>query len=1021
MGLSLWIGPELQYGVLEPGEARQGTLQRRFVQALQQFFFQSQSSYDYEPVLGRFRARLNAELHIGKDWEAAMRAWQVLLPASADPATDEECAERLEGLFCLAVHTLCGVLAQQWLDTRHTQDALEDDSLDADDLDDVDDADDLDDLALGDHLMGAEYEQVRAALSVLLQQLAWKWLRDLPEDEEPPQSNDWRLLSEIVLDNLLHSLEQWFVVETGETTHQQGKVRTARRISIRDPKLAQRIEYLLKALPLSFTPQPLKQPLTYCFDNPAISEEAAQLCIRVDLIGYRQSNKFLRDTHRKILHTQHRPPAFARYVQAINNQQAVPWRINRPLLTWVRQLIAVSDEVASPPAQADLRDWVRKNLYRPLTERPRPTARKQTGDEVGARPAEFLDSPLAHKALEALCPLDLQSAPPTFYLPWKADYRGRIYPQTPWFSPQGGDLQRALLEFAQGQVLNEAGVSALRRHGANLVQRSRLLRDLGITDRQVVTLQERERWVCDHEQDILASAADPLAESFWREVADKPMQFLAFCLAYQQWHHNPAALVHLPVQIDGTCNGLQHIAALTGDKALAEAVNVLPRADGLPADIYSDLAMAARASLGHLDFSKGKHGKHREGLQWADAWLMNDAARKKWLDRKTAKKVVMTIPYGAGIEAQARGVLEAIEDEVLKAFQDAPPSAALLDWRDAQKVRRGFVTRCTRDLFEEARTAAFQEKYSAPDKATKDRGSAETYWDSLRTLGAYVALALVVHLHDALNKHYPGVRKFSDWLGQCANACAGTGRKTKNKSDKDIGLPLLWLSPLGFPVIQNKFEYDKTTVTATLGSHKIRLNVQRLNDHLDPQKQHNALLPNLIHSLDATHLMKTLLAAESHGITDIGSVHDCLLCHPNQAETLAQVVRQTFATLYAVDAETGIPKPLSDWYQWIKSMVELRTLQRRGEIQAMLDYPGEIGECMLEQAVKQNQPGAAIAHAWLRQFRETMPASESVLLRQLLARAGVLPTPESMPELQGPPVSAALALHENTISPYFFS
>jgi DNA-directed RNA polymerase len=33
---------------------------------------------------------------------------------------------------------------------------------------------------------------------------------------------------------------------------------------------------------------------------------------------------------------------------------------------------------------------------------------------------------------------------------------------------------------------------------------------------------------------------------------------------------------HLPVHQDGTCNGLQHYAALGGDRLGAEAVNLLP-------------------------------------------------------------------------------------------------------------------------------------------------------------------------------------------------------------------------------------------------------------------------------------------------------------------------------------------------------------------------------------------------------------------------------------------------------------
>ncbi|MCK7518006.1 MAG: hypothetical protein MZV64_09975 [Ignavibacteriales bacterium] len=307
---------------------------------------------------------------------------------------------------------------------------------------------------------------------------------------------------------------------------------------------------------------------------------------------------------------------------------------------------------------------------------------------------------------------------------------------------------------------------ALRRHGANLVGAKRLIKDLGITERarQVVTLDERERWTLDHEADILASAADPLAESFWRDVADEPMQFLAFCLAYRQWKQHPDAPIHLPVQIDGTCNGIQHIAALTGDPVLARAVNVLPNADGLPADIYSELAEAALTTLGRLPIPKGQN-IHRHGLEWADAWLAAEEKPSAWLDRKTAKRVVMTIPYGASRSAQACAVLEAIEDKLIKVWDQCPPDEselnALMEWKNASKERKEFVRKCTKGLFAKQRKAAFpkQDEHSAisirmtqsaektPKRSRTKPDTEEPWtperaeWERLRTFGAYVARA----------------------------------------------------------------------------------------------------------------------------------------------------------------------------------------------------------------------------------------------------------------------------------------
>ncbi|EGV32660.1 DNA-directed RNA polymerase bacteriophage type [Thiorhodococcus drewsii AZ1] len=1072
MALSVWISPALQYGALDPGEskARQGALQRAVVQAIKWHLFEGEDAY--ERVLPDFAARLKPEFTISnEERRAAQRLWQALLPeeATAPAAVAEQLApdsglepepqdtpapvpERIEALFGFALHTLCATLAGQWVDEPNPDSGETDDDESNDDETDV--------PATSAAPQAVEFAQAVGALVDQLRQVTWKWQRDLSEDERP-EDVDWRLVAHVLLETLLATLDDWFKVSTGETRKSGGKPHTLKVIEISQSEFAKRIERLLKTLPLSFSPQPLKQPVAYYLDDPGPSDDEADLCSRVDLIDYRQTNKFLRDAHSDIQCRKHRSPNFQRYVAAINVQQAVHWRINRPLLQWTQQLIAL---VNAPPANDDdasLRDWIKDHLYRP---RPANGTRK-----TFERPAEFLDNPLASRALDELCPSDPLVDPPTFYLPWKADYRGRIYPQTSWLTPQGGDLQRGLLEFARGQVLNESGVHALRRHGANLVERSRLLTDLGISDRQVVTLNERERWTRDHEAAILASAADPLAEPFWRDVADKPMQFLAFCLAYRQWKQHPDARIHLPVQIDGTCNGIQHIAALTGNRELAEAVNVLPRANDLPADIYSELAEAALKTLGHLPIPKGQ-ARHRHGLEWGDAWLATDAAPGAWLNRKTAKRVVMTIPYGAGRSAQAGAVLEAIEKRLIEVWDERPPDesklTALVEWTNAASARKDFVRKCTKGLFVEARQAAFpkQDEHSSisirvskPEPKGKGKGSRKTRakpdteetwtperaeWERLRTFGAYVARVLVEQLRGALDRNYRGIGEFSNWLGEVAESVsfpqwtkeqrkkiddAKTQCKKKEAEKFEekpdcLGLPLIWLTPLGFPVVQNKFASARTSVSARIGGQAVKIDVRRLTEEVDPQKQRAALLPNLIHSLDATHLMLTLLEAKAREVHDIGSIHDCLLCHPNQAETLAQVVRQTFAELYAPYKNGDPPGPLTDWYSWMQKAVALRTLPRRGEVNTALKYPGGQTELDLRHEADSGKQEARDALLWLAAIRsDDLPSSERFLFASLLDLATALITPAPSPDLPEPPVSAALPLSESAISPYFFS
>ena len=65
----------------------------------------------------------------------------------------------------------------------------------------------------------------------------------------------------------------------------------------------------------------------------------------------------------------------------------------------------------------------------------------------------------------------------------------------------------------------------------------------------------------------------------WWQQAEKPWEVLAACREVRDAlaTGNPAEYVsRLPVQIDGSCNGLQHYAALGRDLAGGLSVNLLP-------------------------------------------------------------------------------------------------------------------------------------------------------------------------------------------------------------------------------------------------------------------------------------------------------------------------------------------------------------------------------------------------------------------------------------------------------------
>jgi DNA-directed RNA polymerase, mitochondrial len=132
--------------------------------------------------------------------------------------------------------------------------------------------------------------------------------------------------------------------------------------------------------------------------------------------------------------------------------------------------------------------------------------------------------------------------------------------------------------------------------------------------------------------------------------ADDPWQCLATCfeLAVALRLEDPTTHVcRLPIHQDGSCNGLQHYAALGGDMEGAKQVNLEP--SDRPQDVYTGVANLVAADI---------EGQAQEGNELATL------LRGK-ITRKIVKQTVMTSVYGVtfvGAKAQIHRALKDKED-----------------------------------------------------------------------------------------------------------------------------------------------------------------------------------------------------------------------------------------------------------------------------------------------------------------------------------------------------------------------
>ncbi len=221
-----------------------------------------------------------------------------------------------------------------------------------------------------------------------------------------------------------------------------------------------------------------------------------------------------------------------------------------------------------------------------------------------------------------------------FYLPHQLDFRGRAYPLPLYLHHHGDDLCRSLMEFADPREPGDDGQRWLRIHAANCC---------GIDK---ASFDARDEWTTSNLASFRGWASAPLENTGWMHT-EKPWQALAAAFAIV--HKEDAA--RLPVQLDGTCNGLQHYAALARDADGAEAVNLTP--GEAPADVYSRVAAEVAEIV----------GRDGEGGNELAAQL---AGR---ITRRIVKRPVMTSVYGVTEIGAREQIAEELNDETEGRFE----------------------------------------------------------------------------------------------------------------------------------------------------------------------------------------------------------------------------------------------------------------------------------------------------------------------------------------------------------------
>ncbi|KAI1823883.1 DNA-directed RNA polymerase [Xylaria intraflava] len=428
----------------------------------------------------------------------------------------------------------------------------------------------------------------------------------------------------------------------------------------------------------------------------------------------------------------------------------------------------------------------------------------------------------------------------TFYFPHNMDFRGRAYPLPAYLHHMGADHVRGILRFAVGKELGKNGLRWLKVHLANVFGYDK------------ASLDERETFATDHVKDIYDSATNPLTGQRWWLEAEDPWQCLAACIELKAALESPdprTYLSHLPVHQDGTCNGLQHYAALGGDRWGAEQVNLLP--SDRPADVYSAVADLVKTKIAD-DLA-------------TDNFLAKAVDGK--ITRKVVKQTVMTNVYGVtftGAKAQ-----------VLKQLEAAYPNIQTETGIDVP-VLAGYVA-----------TKIFEAL------STMFRGAHDIqYW--LGECAGRVCRALTPEQLD---------RIAAEGWGSSKKTKSGRPTKRSNRSFMEEILTqfrstIVWTTPLRMPIAQPYRKTGNRVINTCL--QDLTLQVPERSDPVNRRKQLQGFPPNFIHSLDASHMLLSALECNELGLS-FAAVHDSFWTHAGDTDVMNRVLRDAFVRIHSED------------------------------------------------------------------------------------------------------------------------
>ncbi len=151
---------------------------------------------------------------------------------------------------------------------------------------------------------------------------------------------------------------------------------------------------------------------------------------------------------------------------------------------------------------------------------------------------------------------------------------------------------------------------------------------------------------------------------------------------------------------------------------------------------------------------------------------------------------------------------------------------------------------------------------------------------------AVVFLAKLMYKH--IGRVLPSAYGAMEWM----KAVVKEFTKVTNKS-------LIWRTPSGFTMIQDCRKRKTKRVDTFMGEVRLQLSVEQDTKTMNTVKAVSGISPNVVHSLDSSHMMLTVGECHKMGVESFSLIHDSYGTVACDIPIMNQVLRSVFCQLYS--------------------------------------------------------------------------------------------------------------------------